>query len=62
MLDSWPQPLGRVVEDAGRSGVAAAAAAELDSYTVVVIAVLYIRTVAAAAAVDSKPRIAAVAA
>ena len=60
MLDSWPQPLGRVVEDAGRSGVAAAA--EFDSYTVVVIAVLYIRTVAAAAAVDSKPRIAAVAA
>ena len=61
MLDSWPQPLGRVVEDAGRSGVAAAAA-EFDSYTVVVVAVLYIRTVAAAAAVDSKPRIAAVAA
>ena len=59
MLDSWPQPLGRVVEDAGRSGVAAA---EFDSYTVVVIAVLYIRTVAAEAAVDSKPRIAAVAA
>ena len=56
MLDSWPQPLERVVEGAGRSGVAA----ELDSHTVVVLAVLYIRTVAAAA-VDPKPRIAAVA-
>ena len=50
MLDSWPQPLERVVEGAGRSGVDAAA--EL---------VLYIRTVAAATAVDPKPRIAAVA-
>ena len=57
MLDSWPQPLERVVEGAGRSGVAA----ELDSHTVVVLAVLYIRTVAAAAAVGPKPRIAAVA-